>query len=133
SIIVPVESGKSYTIKIHDYENSNQFTVATGDSMPVYDNRGIYETNRPAEILRITHPSRLYTIKIPSGHKYLYVLTGRDQTPPKYIQVEEGAEQTTYVNTMTLKSEYVDIDVSKSGATASNIKVLAHQDFYDVP
>lgn len=133
SIIVPVQSGKTYTIKIHDYENSNQFTVATGDSMPVYDNRGIYETDRPAEILRITHPSRLYTIKIPSGHKYLYVLTGRDQSPPKYIQVEEGTEQTDYVNTMTLKQEYIDIDVSKSGTSASNIKVLAHQDFYDVP
>ena len=133
SIIVPVESGKSYTIKIHDYENSNQFTVATGASMPIYDSKGIYETDKPAEIMRVTNLQRLYTVEIPQGHSYLYVLTGRDQTPPKYIQVEEGTEQTNYVNPMTLKSEYVDIDVSKSRTSSSNIKVLAHQDFYDVP
>ena len=133
SIIVPVESGKSYTIKIHDYENSNQFTVATGESMPVYDGRGIYETDRPAETMYFTHPQRLYTVKIPSGHNYLYVLTSRDQTPPKYIQVEEGTEQTNYINPMALKSEYIDIESSDSSSFGHNVKVLAHQDFYDVP
>ncbi|GGJ85934.1 hypothetical protein GCM10007063_05510 [Lentibacillus kapialis] len=112
TLMVPVTPGETYTIKVHDTENSNHFTVATAPTVPEFDNAGIFDMGRPIHVQgKYTIPEREYTLTIPEGDHYLYAMIAQDQTPPTMVQVESGDEATPYepypgddVSSMELKN-----------------------------
>src|SRR5699024_145656 len=61
--MVKVKSGKNYTIKIHDIEKSNEFTIVTAPTDPVFNSSGIFDAGRPHQRQgKHTHPEREYTL-----------------------------------------------------------------------
>ncbi|WP_200411374.1 phage tail domain-containing protein [Virgibacillus salexigens] len=97
TLMIPVDSGQTYTIKVHDKENSNQFTIATAPTEPVFDGAGIFDMGRPVHLQgKFSHQERTYTLTIPEGDNYLYVMAAQDQEPPSKIQVEQGDTATPY-------------------------------------
>lgn len=138
--VVPVVPGLPYTIKIYDKEKSNAFTIATAATLPNFDSKGLFKTGLPMHKQGIyTVPDRTWTVTIPQGHKYLYLLAANGQTPPSQIQIEQSASATDYVPHLMLKSAYLprtltSTDIQTEGRI-SNLELvkLDSRSLYDVP
>ncbi|QNR08231.1 M14 family metallopeptidase [Macrococcoides canis] len=138
--IIPVVPGQPYTIKIHDKEKSNAFTIATSAAYPSFDSSGIYKTGLPVNKQGLyTVPDRTWTITIPSNHKYLYVLAAQNQTPPSKMQVEAGAAATSFTSHLAIKQSYLPSSIASSITIDSNKidrlvpEILTSKDMYNVP
>lgn len=138
--VVPVIPTLQYTIKIYDKEKSNAFSIATAATMPIFDGSGLFKTGIPMHKQGIyTVPDRTWTVTIPQGHNYLYLLAANGQTPPIQIQIEQNASATDYVPHLMLKSSYLpktltaeDIQTDGRISALEPIK-LDSRSLYDVP
>ncbi|WP_200415934.1 M14 family metallopeptidase [Virgibacillus salexigens] len=136
TLMVQVIPGETYTIKIHDKGNSNQFTIATAPTEPSFDETGIFDMGKPVHLQgKHSTPEREYTLTIPEGDNYLYAMVAQDQEPPSKIQIEQGEDASIYTSPYMLNTNlYIQgAGENENQEAPRKIKTLTSQNMYNVP
>lgn len=98
--VIPIESGVTYTIKVHD--NHDVLRIAVNNIEPIYTgNNNFLDGN----ILNTRSISE-HTFTNTSSGRYLLVQTSESNQKPR-LQVEKGATSTKYVEGFEVPKEFV--------------------------
>lgn len=103
--IVPIQANKTYTVKVHDVNISDELKVIVHNSeIPL--NQSYAPVDRP--IFR-SATEKVYTFTNTSNGKFLAVQPSN--TGEKHrLQIEEGSVATDYVSNKVIKDDYINID-----------------------